>query len=37
MFCEEIKHRMCYIVFKLTATVSLNVIKSGKVEGAKKE
>ena len=27
MFCEEIKHRMCYTVYKLTATIALNVIK----------
>lgn len=27
MFCEEIKHRMCYTVYKLTAAIALNVIK----------
>lgn len=37
MFCEEIKHRTWYTVFKLTATVPLNVIKSGKQKaGAQK-
>lgn len=30
MFCGEIKHRMWHTVFRLTAAIPLNVIKSAK-------